>query len=307
MSRRPLRRLSEAARDPQAARLRLAERLVDGAARLTGRTYVSLDYPPTADPVPRFGWDRPPHAGLSRVLEAGGSEYAGVLNQILALRAELVRIGRQPTATEPGWIQEPPWILGLDGASLYGFMRRHEPRRYVEVGSGNSTKFISRAQRDGGLATTITSIDPHPRAEIDRLCDRVLRVPLERAPLDVFSELTSGDIVFFDGSHRAFMNSDAVVFFLEVMPALAPGVIVGVHDIFLPWDYPPYWAHRLYSEQYLLAAHLLAGRPLVKPILPCYYVGLEPELSKILTPLWQSPELTGVDPRGFLFWMEKLS
>lgn len=47
------------------------------------------------------------------------------------------------------------------------------------------------------------------------------------------------DVVFLDGSHRVFMNNDASVFFLDGLPRLPPGVLVGVHDIFLPEDYGP--------------------------------------------------------------------
>src|SRR5438309_380721 len=83
------------------------------------------------------------------------------------------------------------------------------------------TMWVARARRDGALATTITSIDPNPRAGIDELCDRVLRSPLELADLSVFEELTAGDIVLCDGSHRIFMNSDVAAFQLDVLPSLA--------------------------------------------------------------------------------------
>ncbi len=66
--------------------------------------------------------------------------------------------------------------------------------------------------------------------------------------------------MFVDGSHRVFTGSDATVFVLDLLPALAPGVLVGVHDVYLPDDYPPEVANRHYSEQYLLAA-LLLGQP----------------------------------------------
>ena len=126
---------------------------------------------------------------------------------------------------------------------------------------------MSRARRDGGLSTHLTSIDPAPRAEIDALCDEVIRAPLEGADLGILGRLQPGDMLFFDGSHRVFMNADTVAFFLDVLPALPPGVIVGVHDIRLPDDYPPEFAERWYSEQYLLACWLLAESPRVKPLL----------------------------------------
>lgn len=300
-----VRRLYWLARDSDAARGAVAIRLIRQAQRLTGQTYIGLDYPPAAETAPRFGWDRPAHPLLAEILAQGRETYAEHLRRILSFRDQLLAIGAEPTATEPGWIQRPQWLLGLDAASLYSFMRHARPARYLEVGSGNSTKFVARARREGGLETEITSIDPQPRAEVDQLCDRVVRAPLERAPADIFGDLGAGDMLFFDGSHRAFTGSDATVFFLEILPALPAGVLVCVHDIFLPWDYPPWWARRYYSEQYLLAMHLLAREPIVTPILPGYYVGLDPDLSRILEPLWQARQMEGVDRQGYVFWMEK--
>jgi hypothetical protein len=143
---------------------------------------------------------------------------------------------------------------------LYSLLAQHNPRHYVEVGSGNSTKFARRAIRDHGLQTRITSIDPFPRAEIDSICDRVIREPVEHVALDTFDMLQPGDILFIDSSHRTFMNSDVTALSLDVLPRLPAGVIVEVHDITLPGDYPPQWTGRYYSEQYLLAAYLLGPR-----------------------------------------------
>ena len=110
-----------------------------------------------------------------------------------------------------------------------------------------------------GLQTRITSIDPSPRQEVDRVCDEIIRRPLEQTDLSLFAELQAGDMVLIDGSHVVAMNSDTVVFFLEVLPALSPGVLVGIDDVYLPWDYHPTWVNRWYGEQYLLAAYLLGG------------------------------------------------
>lgn len=281
----------------------LADVLIRGARHLAGHTYLQLEYPPAVEDVPRFGWGKPPHPQLTEIFAAGRVRYADLLRQFLTFQPSLLEIGVQPTVTEPGWIQHPPWMLALDGVSLYGLVRMRPPNRYLEIGSGNSTKFVARARRDGQLHTQIVSIDPHPRAEIDQLCDQVVRTPLESVDLALFEALEAGDIVFFDGSHRAFMNSDAVVFFVEILPSLPPGVVVGVHDILLPWDYPPQWGSRYYSEQYLLACHLLGGESCVAPILPCHYVSLDPELKEILAPLWANEHMRGVDTRGFTCWL----
>jgi len=291
--------------DPACRRRALADALVQRAGHLTNNTYLAFEYPPAAEDSPRFGWGKPEHARLATILARGRQDYADRLRQFLSLEEDLLRIGLDPTPADPGWIQHPPWMLALDGVSLYGFMRSRAPSRYVEVGSGNSTKFVARARRDGRLDTQITSIDPHPRAEIDELCDEVIRAPLESVDLAVFDAVEAGDIVFFDGSHRAFMNSDAVVFFLEILPSLPAGVLVGVHDILLPWDYPPQWGPRYYSEQYLLGCYLLAEGAAITPVLPCHYIGLDPSLNQILGPLWSDERMRGVDPRGFTFWLTK--
>jgi hypothetical protein len=176
-----------------------------------------------------------------------------------------------------------------------------DPPRLIEIGSGNSTKFARRAIADHGLRTRIESIDPAPRAEIDAICDRVIRSPLEELDPSFFAAVEPSDVVFFDGSHRALTNSDCVAFFLDVLPYLPPGVLVHLHDIFLPLDYPPDWSNRFYSEQYLLAAYLLGGHGGCEIVLPVSFIGSDPQLYAI-TPLWEELKSHGV-PWGASFWM----
>jgi hypothetical protein len=112
-----------------------------------------------------------------------------------------------------------------------------------------------------------------------------------------------------DGSHRSFMNSDVTVFFLEVLPRLQSGVLVHMHDIFLPEDYPPhsmlnFYPHRYWSEQYLLAASLLAGHQNYDVLLPNYFISITSELSDILNPLWTNPRMEGVPRGGSSFWIQ---
>jgi hypothetical protein len=160
-------------------------------------------------------------------------------------------------AQSPGW--NNGFLPGLDIVMLYAMMAKFKPATYIEIGSGNSTKVAFKAKKDLQLSSRIISIDPAPRAEIDALTDQVIRKPFEEVDLSVFSKLVAGDIVFVDNSHRMFPNSDATVFFLDVLPNLPEGVIVHVHDIYLPYDYPQFMCDRFYSEQYGLAAFLLAN------------------------------------------------
>jgi hypothetical protein len=260
---------------------------------------LRVDFPPTASPEPRYGHGKPPHVRLAQLLSGLDDEYEGVLRGFAAYASALhaIPLGRTDTR-EPHW--RNGFLFGIDGASLYCFTRERAPRRYIEVGSGNSTLFVDRARRDGQLDTEIVSIDPRPRREIDAICDRVVRAPIETADLDVFTDLEGGDIVFLDGTHRVFTNSDAVVFFLDVLPDLPAGVLVGIHDIHLPDDYRPEHTNRYYSEQYLLAAYLLGEPDWIRAVLPCWYVSDHPELGDLARAL-VPPALRS---RGVIFWLE---
>lgn len=281
-------------------RVGAARRSIRALGRAANGYYVNLDYPPSVDNAPRYGHGRPPNERLDQLIRAQSSAYRPILETIASHADELARI--EVTASDP---REPSWIngmiSGLDGATFYALMRDRRPARYLEIGSGNSTKFVARGCREGGAETTIASIDPHPRAEVDELCDEVIREPLEAADLSIFAELEPGDVVFFDGSHRVFMNGDVAVFFLDVLPALPPGVLVGIHDIYLPDDYPAEIAERYYSEQYMLAAYLLGGAE-VEIVLPAWWVSNDAQLGGALDPLWSRPGLGHVDRHGVSFW-----
>jgi hypothetical protein len=264
------------------------------------RQVILLEYP--VDSRPRWGQGQPPHPELYSLLAEHRESYAQHLHSFLALRAALARIplhaGRDPA--------EPAWVNGyfpcLDATALYGLLVQGNPARYFEIGSGYSTRFARRAIRDHRLRTRVTSVDPHPRAEIDALADEIVRRPLETLGLTVLDALQPGDILFFDGSHRCLMNSDATVFFLEILPRLSPGVKVHIHDIWLPSDYPAHYIRCYYSEQYLLAAYLLARDSNLNVLLPNAFIDQQPALSSILTPLWQDIGIARAG--GCSFWLE---
>jgi len=73
------------------------------------------------------------------------------------------------------------------------------------------------------------------------------------------AQLAAGDILFIDSSHVVKTGGDVTYLFLEVPPRLRPGVIVHVHDVFLPQEFPRSWIldlHLFWTEQYLLQAFL---------------------------------------------------
>ena len=270
---------------------------------MRGHRPILIDFAPK--PRPRWGHGRPPHPQLFEWLDRERASYGERLAEICSLAEWLRRISVEgsPESGEPYWLND--FLPGLDAAALYAFVAQRSPARYVEIGSGHSTRFAARAIRDHRLATTITTIDPAPRASVERLSSRNLAVRLEDAdPASIASLVASGDILFFDGSHRALENSDVTTFFLDVLPRLPVGVLVQIHDICVPYDYPPGWEDRWYSEQYLLAAYALGGAAHMRVVLPNAFISEDEELLGLAAPLWDDPRLEAVVRGGSSFWFE---
>jgi predicted O-methyltransferase YrrM len=162
---------------------------------------------------------------------------------------------------DPANDQFPPY----DAAALYAMVRMLRPRRMVEVGSGWSTTVTRAAVADGGLGTDLTCIEPYPQPFVrDMAASGVLTLREERVEHvadDVFDELGPGDVCFIDSSHVAKTGSDVVHELLRVVPRLADGVVVHVHDIFIPEDYPLGWVRNGFNwnEQYVLQALLIGN------------------------------------------------
>lgn len=262
-----------------------------------GGGLIVLDYPASASDAPRYA---EAHPQLDALIGAGRERYAATLATVRSYADGLARIAlRDPDDAQPSW--QNAFLPGLDAAVLYALVRSTAPARYIEVGSGNSTQFAARARADAGLSTRIVSIDPRPRAEIDTLCDEIVRTPLEMLDLGIWNQVRPGDMVFIDGSHRVFMNSDVVAFFLDVLPRLPSGVLVGIHDIYLPYDYPQEIADRYYSEQYVLAAWLLAGAG-AEVVFPAHWVFRR--MRAPVDELWAShPGRAAIEPHGVAFWL----
>jgi len=260
-----------------------------GMTVLEGNPYAQylmpLEYLPSRDFRPRWGYSRPAHAGLLALFERHRADYRTALDGLRELAPFFAAIDATFTldmAPEPGWVGGA--ITALDLAVLYYFVCRSRPATYLEIGSGLTTCFARRAISDHKLATRVVSIDPEPRASIDAICDEVVRAGMETVDPEIFARLQPGDIVFMDGSHRSFMNSDVTVFMLDVLPLLKPGVIVHFHDIALPNDYPEFFQNWYWNEQYLLAVYLLAAQDRVRILLPVNFVTIDAQLRTALVP-----------------------
>ena len=196
------------------------------------------------------------YPALEPVFEAALPEFLDVLGAIEAYGDDLGRIaaGKGPARFDQDWFP------GLDAAAAYAIVRRGRPARIVEIGSGHSTRFLAQAAVDGDFATEILCIDPAPRARIDALPVRHVASLLRDADPAIVATLRAGDVLFIDSSHIAMPGTDVDRLFLDVLPRLPAGVLVHVHDVFLPDPYPPEWAWRGYNEQLVVAALLGGGR-----------------------------------------------
>ncbi|SFV14844.1 Predicted O-methyltransferase YrrM [Methylobacterium sp. 174MFSha1.1] len=187
--------------------------------------------------------------------------FRAVLAAIEAYAPDLDRIA----AGGPGLVGERParftqdWFPRLDAAAAYALVRRERPRRIVEVGSGHSTRFLAQAVRDGNLSTAITCIDPEPRAPLAGLGLRHEARLFGPADAEAAASLEPGDVLFIDSSHVAMPGTDVDRLLLDVLPRLASGVLVHLHDIFLPDAYPEAWAWRGYNEQVPVGTLLQGG------------------------------------------------
>jgi hypothetical protein len=149
-----------------------------------------------------------------------------------------------------------PFFSSPDAEVLYAIVRAFEPKTIVEVGCGHSTRIIRLAIMDGGFESRIVGIDPCPRRAIADITDEVHSCPVEAiADLSIFTDLKRGDILSIDSSHELKVGNDVLFLYLKVLPQLNPGVIVHIHDIFLPYEYKRNWViedRRQYTEQYIV-------------------------------------------------------
>jgi hypothetical protein len=167
------------------------------------------------------------------------------------------------------------YFTSPDAEILYATVRRCQPLNIVEVGSGNSTLLFREAINDGQLNTRLVSIDPHPRREIARNSDEIILERVEHlSDLKRFAKLKANDILFIDSSHEIKTGNDVLFLFLQVLPSLLPGVLIHIHDIFLPYEYPRQWVVEKkwnWTEQYLIQA-LLQGSGKYDVLWPGHYL-----------------------------------
>ena len=185
---------------------------------------------------------------------------------VQAYKAEYERFPRSKTERSDEYYVDNGFFEAVDGEILYCMIRHFKPKRIYEVGSGNSTLLAKKAlfdnEKDGSPPAKLVAFEPFPNRNLRKGVPGVFRLvasKVEDIPLTVFQELEVNDILFLDSSHVLRIAGDVQYEFLEILPNLKPGVIVHVHDIFLPAEYPRKLIlkqRRFFTEQYLLQAFL---------------------------------------------------
>jgi hypothetical protein len=179
---------------------------------------------------------------------------------------ELRQIPMQPgSATEFGYNNR--FFETGDAEILYDVIRSFKPRRIIEVGSGWSTLIARKAivrnqQEDAGYTCAHICIEPYEAPWLESVGVEVIRSRVETVDLTFFDQLEAGDILFVDSSHTIRPQGDVIFEIAEIYPRLKPGVLVQIHDIFTPRDYPRSWVvddRRIWGEQYLLEAFLVGN------------------------------------------------
>lgn len=194
---------------------------------------------------------------------------------------------------EFGYVETNSYFKGLDSLTFYVFLREHKPNTIVEIGQGMSTRIVAAATKrnwqDTGKRTRVISIDPYTRAvlgdEVNEWMDfEVVKSPLQDVDRSVFGRLRSGDLLFVDSSHVFKYGSDVENEFDHVYPSLAPGVLIHVHDIFTPYDYPKHWMvkrKQFWNEQYVLE-NFLRYNNCFRVLLPLHMILRQSESVKSL-------------------------
>lgn len=152
-----------------------------------------------------------------------------------------------------------------DTPLYYAIIRHFKPKKIIEVGAGNSTKLAYYASLQNP-ASKITSIDPFVLENLEKEFSnsiKFIKKPVQKIPISLFEELSNNDILFIDSSHVSKVGSDVNFLYLQVLPVLKSGVLIHIHDIFLPQVYSREWLTDyllFWNEQFLLNAFLIGNK-----------------------------------------------
>lgn len=190
----------------------------------------------------------------------------GQLEMLTAFEQLYPSIGFPETKTESHryYYQNPAYGYS-DAIMLHCMMRYLKPKRVIEIGSGySSCVMLDTNEKHLGRSTSLTFIEPYPALlkslvkPQDNQSIKIVESRLQDVSIDTFLELEAGDILFVDSTHVSKTGSDVNYLLFEILPRLASGVRIHVHDVFYPFEYPREWVMggRSWNEIYALRAFL---------------------------------------------------
>lgn len=214
---------------------------------------------PDTQSLPETLWNRPTE--LVGIDMNDAMQLDLLRNHFPKFRNEYERFSTKPTGEGSRFHLNNGLFDGADALVAYCMVRQFQPRLIIEIGSGFSSLVLGEGAAKNNNSALIC-IEPFPREFVRKGfpgLQSLIEKKVQDIDLEFFSQLESSDILFIDSSHTVKIGGDVNYLFLEVLPRLKPGVIVHVHDIFLPFEYRRDWVmneFRFWSEQYLLQAFL---------------------------------------------------
>lgn len=195
-----------------------------------------------------------------------------------------------------------------DGIVLYGLMRHFKPKRIVEIGSGfSSAAMLDTNEIFFNNEIKLTFVEPYAERlfsllkQPDKQVCTIIEESVQQTSPEIYRTLEAGDFLFIDSSHVAKTGSDVNHIFFNLLPLLKKGVIIHIHDVFFPFEYPKDWVleGRSWNEDYFLKAFLMYN-PYFKTLLFSDYLHrFYPHVFKEMPLCYKNT--------GGNFWMKKLS
>jgi hypothetical protein len=180
--------------------------------------------------------------------------------------SELRRIPNKPLKENSGFHFNNYAFDGLDASVYYSMIREFKPKTIIEAGSGWSTRIASLAiEENSQHKTELISIEPYPLYFLKSIPNltKLIKKKVEKIDIKEIDKLTKNDIFFIDTSHVVRTGGDVNFLILEILPKIKKGVLIHIHDIFIPSEYPEQWVkkeHRFWTEQYLVYAFLMYNK-----------------------------------------------
>jgi predicted O-methyltransferase YrrM len=261
-----------------------------------------------------FEWDK--EISLTGV-DLRPKDQIKTLRQISKYFTEFKRLPAEKTLPKEveEYFHNNPAFRAADAGVYYGLIRYFKPRRIIEIGAGFSTLLAAQAvsaNAKEGKKCDLTAIEPYPSVTLRQGVPglkKLVEGNLQTVSLKEFEKLGKNDILFIDSSHILRIGSDVSYEFLEIIPRLKKGVLIHVHDIYFPLDYPEKLITRdfkFYNEQYLLQAFLAFNREFktfwAGQYMYCRHFELIRKYFSDFLPGGKSPENAG---KNVSFWMRR--